>query len=110
MLTDKQLQDASLDQLMELKSKIASFIKAKKEGEKERKVQEKVNKAEWAKSNLAKGDTVVFSYKGAELEGEVTELRDKTFSVAFEYEGEDKILSRLYHLLINKVDEDEDAA
>lgn len=110
MLTEKDLEGLTLEELTEIKSKIASLIKIRKEGEKERKVLEKESKTQWAKDNLEVGDVVVFTYKGEEIEGEVTKLNDKSFTAAFEYEGEDKVLSRLYHLLVNRVDEEEEVA
>ena len=109
-LIEEDVKDVSSEALTELKTKIASFIKAKKEGDKERKALEKANKSQWAKDNLKVGDVVVFKYKEEELEGEVSKLNDKSFTVAFEYEGEDKSLSRLYHLFVNKVEEEEEVA
>jgi len=107
VLTEK-LESMNLEELAELKKEVAAFIKTKKEGDKERRAAEKQKKAEWAKENLEEDDLVTFSYKGEILEGSITKLNDKSFTVAFEYEGEDKVLSRLYHLLIEKIDEDED--
>ena len=109
-LTISLIEGMSMDELKELKTKIASFIKSKKEGEKEQLALEKENHVEWAKENLEVDDIVIFNYKGEKLEGQVTKLNEKSFTVAFEYEGEDKVLSRLYHLLVNKVSEKEEVA
>jgi hypothetical protein len=104
MLTE-QLKDLSVEELTELKTEIASLLKKKKEAEKNKLAQEKEKRATWAKENLEVGDLVNFTYKQEVLEGEVCKLTEKGFTVAFEYEGEDKVLSRLFSLFVEKVSE-----
>jgi hypothetical protein len=113
MLTDElkeELSKKTIEELTELKTEVASLLKEKKEGEKDRKAQEKLDRATFAQDNLEVGNVVTFTYKGEVLEGEVRKLNDKSFTVAFEYEGEDKVLARLYHLFVDIVSEQEDVA
>ena len=109
-MTEQELGALTLEELTKLKADVSASIKSKKEEEKGRKVLEREKKVQWAQENLKVGDVVIFTYKEEELEGGVVKLTDKGFTVAFEYEGEDKVLSRQFHLLVNRVNEEEEVA
>jgi len=108
MLTEEQ-KDSSYEELTKLKADVASLLKEKKEGEKVRLAEEKEDKIKWAKETLEPGNLVTFTYKGEVIEGEVKKLNEKSFTAAFEYEGEDKVLARAFHLLVEIINEDEEA-
>ena len=99
------LETMTVAELRELKQEIQTLIKGKVDEEKEEKAEAKKLRAQEAKDALNEGDVVLFEYKGEECEGEVTKLNEKTFTVAFEYEGEGKVLARAYHLFTSRVSE-----
>ena len=104
-MSNNELRKLSVAKLRDLKKTISEIIKEKADEEKEAKAEAKEQKAKKARESLVKGDVILFLYKGEECEGEVKEIREKTFSVAFTYGGEDKILARAFHLFISKVEE-----
>ena len=109
-LMKEKIKELSVEELTVVKKEVATILKEMKDGEKDRLAQEKLDRATFAQDNLEVGNCVTFTYKGQVLEGEVTKLNAKSFTVAFEYEGEDKVLSRLYHLFVDIVNEEEDVA
>jgi hypothetical protein len=98
-------KNLSIKELKQLKNEIDSVMKEKIE---EEKIIIKANNEKnfsYAKENIKVGDRVVFRYKEGTAEGIVQKLNDKTFTVAFVFDGEDKVLVRAYHLFIRKVEE-----
>jgi ferredoxin-fold anticodon binding domain-containing protein len=105
-MSEAELRKFSVEKLRDLKKIISGIIKEKIDEEKEAKEKAKEQRATEAKESLVEGNVILFLYKGEECEGEVKEVREKTFSVAFTYGGEDKVLARAYHLFISHVDID----
>jgi len=97
----------SLEECQELKDLVSARLKSLKEINKAKKGEDKEEREKFAKENLKPGDKVSFFYKDATCEGEVVKLNAKTFTVSFEFEGEDKTLPRLYHLFIETVEQSE---
>jgi len=95
----------SLNELLAIKERVMEVIKEKRNEDKNKKLANKIERENFAKTNLAPGKVVMFNYKGEDCEGEVLKINDKTFTVAFTYEGTDKVLPRLYSLFISITEE-----
>jgi S-adenosylmethionine:tRNA-ribosyltransferase-isomerase (queuine synthetase) len=100
MAVEKKLDMFKLEELIEMKKNISAIIKEKKAELKELEKKNTKEASEYAKGVLKVGDRIVFKYKDAEAEGVVQKLNEKTFTVAFEFEGEDKVSVRAYNLFI----------
>ena len=87
-LTD--LNGLSLQELEEVKAKVAELIKAYKEKEKENEKAERVKadaaRAEAAQKNLREGAEITFIYKGEERKAYVEKIGNKTVTVQIDDE------------------------
>ena len=100
------VDELNLEECVDLKDKVSARIKILKDKVKSEKDHNKEERTKIAKETLKPGDVVAFYYKDMICNGEVTKLNPKTFSVAFEFDGEDKVLPRLYHLFVKKIEEE----
>jgi hypothetical protein len=96
-------KNLTIKELRQTRDEIDSVIKEKEEEEKNIRKRNNEDNAKYAKENIKPGDRVSFKYKEATAEGIVQKLNEKTFTVAFSFGGEDKVLIRAYHLFINKI-------
>ena len=94
----------SVKELDELKEEINKIIKEKKATQRVLEIQNSDENAELAKETLKPGDKIIFRYKEDLAEGIVQKLNAKTFTVAFTFDGEDKVLVRAYHLFVKLID------
>jgi len=99
----KDYEELSIKELRQIKDKIEKILKEKNEEEKNLIKSQTKDNANYAKENIKTGDKVIFKYKDETIEGIVQKLNEKTFTVAFNFNGEDKILARSYHLFIKKI-------
>jgi predicted RNA-binding protein with PUA domain len=88
------LAEYSYDELEQLVKDIKSYTK-------ERKASAKNTIIEEAKAKVHESDTVVVKYKDGDVEGVVTRVGDKTFTIEFENdEGKLVKVSRQYHFYV----------
>lgn len=75
------MDQMSLNELEDFKTEINEYIKTRKADQKEK------AKASF-ESSVSPGDTVLFMFKGEEVEGEVVKINEKSFTAEFEWEDE----------------------
>lgn len=98
------VDELNLEECQGLKDKVSARIKLLKDELKTEKDKNKEERTKIARETLKPGDPIAFYYKDMVCNGEVTKLNPKTFSVAFEFDGEDKVLPRLYHLFVERLE------
>lgn len=92
------MDQMSLEDLENFKTEINEYIKTRKADQKE--------KAKQAFENsVSVGDTVLFMFKGEEVEGEVVKINEKSFSAQFEWEDEMVKKPIQFHLYRGSVEE-----
>lgn len=92
------LNEMTLNELEEFKTELAELIKVRKEEDKE--------KAKIAfENNVSVGDTVLFVFKGEEVEGQVAKINEKSFTATFEFEGDIVKKPIKFHLYKGSVEE-----
>ena len=96
-------KNLSVKELKQIKNDIDSAIKEKVETEISAIKRNNEENANYAKENIKTGDRVAFKYKDETAEGIIQKLNDRTFTVAFSVNGEDRVLARAYHLFIKKI-------
>ena len=92
------MDQMNLTELEDFKTEINDYIKTRKADQKE--------KAKEAFSNaVSPGDTVLFTFKNEEVEGEVVKINEKSFTAEFEWEGEIVKKPIQFHLYRGSVEE-----
>lgn len=92
------LDQMSLSELEDFKTEINDYIKTRKSEQKE--------KAKLTfENNVSPGDTVLFTFKGEEVEGEVVKINEKSFTAEFEWDGELVKKPIQFHLYVGSVEE-----
>jgi len=96
-------KNLTIKELKQIRDEVDTVMKEKEEEEKSILKRNNEDNAKYAKENIKPGDKVIFKYKEATAEGVVQKLNEKTFTVAFSVDGEDKVLIRAYHLFITRI-------
>ena len=97
------LDGMTLEDLEVLKKDVTARVKQIKSASKEGEKAEKEALALKAKETLEVGDVVNVKYKDVIVEAEVVKLNEKTFTAAFEIEGENIVSPRNYSLFVGMV-------
>jgi len=92
------LDQMSLEGLEEFKTEINDYIKTRKEEYKE-------NAKLMFSNNVSPGDTVLFTFKGEQVEGEVVKINEKSFTAEFEWENDLVKKPIQFHLYVGSVEE-----
>ena len=96
--------DHSFEDLKTLKADLTSYLKDKRvelfENAKKEREARKAELSEAAKSFVVKGADVTVNYKGEEITGTVIGLKEKTFTIEVDVDGELKKVWRYFHQVV----------